>query len=406
MTTETTYSPLRWLTGSIVLLAILGESLLWFAPSPILTVILQDLNMNFVQGGLLVSVVCLALGAMGLVSGPLTTRFDAKYIFFMGIVLMAAGQLSMILVRSYSDLLILRLVVGLGMGLCVPIYATLTMSNFPARERPLVNTIFSALPYIATAITFTATVPLLYTLGGSWRLTMFVFGVYVALIAVLWAILGNKTKTEKQQKDKGLGKDRWAILRSVIQNREVKLLCLADICDMWGYNFLSAYLPTYYVTEAGLSLSQSSNLTAIFPIAGIIAGVGCGLWMIKVGLRKPFTWPMHLMICLGTILAVCTSGPWRAIGVAMAGFGNAGWAPALFTMPMEFEGMTPAKVGIAFSFIFSFGYFAAFISPLLGGYLGEIFSLKTALLLYSVVSLVAALATFKMKETGPRYREK
>ncbi len=405
MKTEITYSPLRWVTGAVILLAVLGENLLWFAPSPILTVILKDLNINLVQGGLLVSVVCLAIGAMGLVSGPLSTKLDAKYIFFAGIVLMAAGQLAMVLVRGYIDILILRLTVGLGMGLCVPVYATLTMTNFPERERPWVNTIFSALPYIATTITFTATVPLLYSLGGSWRLSMFVYGACMAVIAILWAVLGNQTKLVRQPAQRNRDK-RLEMLRSVVRDREVRLLCIADVCDMWSFNFLSSYLPTYYVTEVGLSLSQASNLTAIFPVAGIIAGVGCGLWMIKTGLRKPFTWPMHLMICIGTVLAVCTTGTWRVVGVAMAGFGNAGWAPALFTMPMEFEGMTPAKVAIAFSFIFSFGYFAAFVSPLLGGYLGEVFSLKSTLLLYSLVSVLAAAVTFKMKETGPRYREK
>ena len=397
---ETGYSRWRWFLGVILLLGVLGESLLWFAPSPVLTVIMADLQMDLVWGGLLVSIVCLGISGMSLLSAPLVSRVDAKYIFLAGLLLMSLGQIASLAIASSFSAIMTRVLVGLGMGLCLPIYGTLTMLNFPAEERPLLNTIFSATPYIATALTYLATVPL-FEVSGSWRLAMFWYGVFVIIIALAWGGISRISKPShmtRRRKEKNL-------LGIIFRNRQVKLLSVAYICDLWGFNFLSAYLPTYFTAEVGLSLAASSALTSIFPIAGVIAGLGCGLWMTKIGLRKPFTWPMHLMIFVGTILAVLTTDLWRIVGIAMAGFGNAGWAPALFTMPMEFEGMTPERVGVTMAVFSAIGYMGAFVSPLVGGWLGEVFSLKVTLLLFSLVSVLAAIVTFFMQETGPRRKK-
>ena len=139
---EIGYSRWRWFLGVILLLGVLGESLLWFAPSPVLTVIMADLQMDLVWGGLLVSIVCLGISGMSLLSAPLVSRVDAKYIFLAGLLLMSLGQIASLAIASSFSAIMTRVLVGLGMGLCLPIYGTLTMLNFPAEERPLLNTIF------------------------------------------------------------------------------------------------------------------------------------------------------------------------------------------------------------------------------------------------------------------------
>ena len=351
-----------------------------------------------------------------------------------GLILMAVGQMLFAFTKGYGDLLLYRSITGIGMGICVPVYAVLVMENFPENERPVVNTIYSALPYIATFMSLYTIVPLLYRCGGSWRVTLAVFGLMVAFLAVLWFVCLPKiispdvskgscdlqgsgdsqgsadSASPGDSKDSGDSvdfgeKSTGALLAEVAHDREVRLLCVADIADMWGYNFLTSFLPTYFQLEVGMSISDAANMTAIFPVAGVIAGLACGALMSRIGLRKPFTWPSHLLVFAGTLLMVLFSGPVRIVGIILAGVGNAAWAPALFTMPMEFEGMTSVKAGAAFSFIFGIGYIAAFISPLVGGWMGDVMSLKAALIFNSFVALVAAAATFMMKETGPRRRK-
>ena len=259
------------------------------------------------------------------------------------------------------------------------------------------------MPYLATGLSLSVTVPLLRLCHDSWRLTMCCFGLLMLLIGALWFALRRRVHGGAPGADAAADAG-GSLLRQVIRDRQVQLLAVADFCDMWGYNFLSAFLPTYFYTEAGMTLEQSSQLSAIFPVAGVAGALICGLWMSRLGLRKPFTWPMHLMIFAGTFLAVCGQGWLRVLGIVMCGFGNAGWSPALFTIPMEFPGMDARRTGVAYSFIFSMGYAAAFVSPLLGGWIGDHFSLKAALLIFSGFAMLAAVSTFLMRETGRRNR--
>ncbi|MBU7005748.1 hypothetical protein [Phosphitispora fastidiosa] len=168
-------------------------------------------------------------------------------------------------------------------------------------------------PYIATTITFTLTVPVYMALNHSWGLTLSTSGVYVAAIAVAWSIWGRGLRTENRSD--GNGHSEKNLIKGVLKNREVILLSIAEAGDMWSFQFLTSYLPTYYITEAGLSIKSASNITAVFPIAGIIAGLLCGFWMSKTGRRKPFTWPLHLVTFTGTLLAINGTGFIRLLGL-------------------------------------------------------------------------------------------
>lgn len=396
---EKKYGAWRWTTGGVLLVGILSQNLLWNAPAPVLTVLLSDLSIDLARGGMLTSIICLVLGLSSLLFDRLGGRVTATRLFLAGLALMAGGQMLLRVTVGYPDLLFCRALTGVGMGLCAPVYAVVVMENFPERERPLMNTLYAALPYAASFLGLSVCVPLLRACGGSWRAMMLVYGAFVAGVALLWALAMPKVRCPRLRESRE-GRQK-GLLREVVKNRECRLLCLADMCDMWGYNCLSAFLPAYFQMDAGMSMERAAALTAIFPVAGIAAGLGCGALMTRVGLRKPFTWPMHLMIFAGTLLLVLGEGPVRILGIVLAGFGNAGWAPALYTMPMEFEGMTALRAGAVFAFMLAMGFLSAFVSPLVGGWLGERLSLRATLLLNAAAALLAALFTFLMKETGP-----
>ncbi len=399
MSEKLLYSKYRWIVGILLLLGLAGLNILWFAPSPLLTEIMEDLGMDLMEGGLIMSIVCLMIAAVGVIGGVLTDKLGPKRVFAAGLWLMGIGSIANFAVSSFQGLFGTRVIIGLGIGLCLPVTGALIMEWFPEKERPYINTINSVLPYVATTITFTMTVPIYMAFNHSWRLTLTSTGIYMAAIAVAWSIWGRGLRTGHHSADSD--PKEINLIRSVLKNREVVLLSIAEAGDMWSFQFLTSYLPTYYITEAGLDMQAASNITAVFPVAGIIAGLLCGFWMSKAGLRKPFTWPLHLVTFTGTLLAINGTGLVRLLGVSMAGFGNAGWAPALFTMPMEFDKMTPARVGAVYAVVLSSGFLAAFISPWIGGWLGESIGLHHTIFLFSFSSLIAALCTFLMKETGP-----
>ena len=403
------FSKYRWVIAGLLFSGLTGLNILWFIPSPLLTVIMDDLDMNLMQGGLGMSIVCLMVALFAIVGGWLIGKIGAKKTFLAGLWLMAAGAGFTWCVHTYPGLFVTRMLIGIGFGLCMPVSGVIIMHWFPENERPYMNTINASLPYVASIVIFSFTIPLYHLLAQSWRMTIAIWGIFLGVIAVSYGFIGKEQAgrediEEQEFSAKPLPEEH--IYLGVWKNRQVVLLSIAEACDMWGFQFLVSMLPTFFTMEAGLAMGMASHLMAIFPISGVIAGFLCGIWMGRVGLRRPFTWPMHLAIFCGTIMAVTGNGWVRIAGISLAGFGNAGWAPALFTMPMEFEDMTPARVGAVYSTMLSLGFLAAFISPWLGGWLAGKIGLFATIILFAFASLVAALCTFLMEETGPAVHKK
>lgn len=391
----------KYLIAAVMFAGLMVQNILWFAPAPFLSVIVEELEMSMMQGGLVVSIVGLMTALAGAFMGEFFGRIGVRRTFAAALVLMVAGSFLNLFVSGFYSIMLSRILMGMGFGFCLPVAGSVIMTFFPANQRPYLNTVNSLLPYFATVVTFSLTIPLFLFFGGSWRIVMAMPGILALGALVIWLRLYQEKRIgefhEHHEQETRLSRHA---LREVLKNREVRLITVAEICDLWSFQFTTTYLPTFFFLEAGLSLSRSNSLMSLFPVAGILAGIGCGIWMSRCGLRKPFTWPLHTMIFVGTTLALFGTGYLRILGVFLAGFGNAGWAPALFTMPMEFENMTPQKVGVVYSLMLSTGFFASFVSPFLGGYLTHWLSLRTVIFLFSTSSLIAAGSTFLMRETG------
>ena len=392
----------RWCILVLVGLALLGLNILWFAPAPLLAFILKDLRIDLMQGGLVMSAVCLAMAGSSLLEGRLAGVATMKQRFSMGMWLMGLGATLPACAGGFGGLLASRIAVGIGFGLCIPIAGGLIMAWFPERERPLINTLIAMLPYVATTATYGLTIPLFHLLRDSWRLTLAAPGILVLILAASWQSWGAERPARGRLPAQGGGEQASRVWQLVIRNRETRLLMLAEMGDMWSFQFLTSFLPAHLVMNGGMDMARASGLTALFPLAGIAGGLAGGFAMSRTGLRRPFTWPMHLLIFCGTLLILRGEGPFRLAGILLAGFGNAAWAPALYTMPMEFDRATPEGTATVYSLVFSMGFLSAFLSPWLGGWLAERWGLQAVMFLFSCSSLVAAYCTYRMRETGTR----
>lgn len=393
----------KWLIAILLFSGLLGLNVLWFVPSPLLVFIMEDLNINLSQAGLSMSIVCLFVALFSIIGGWMVYKIGVKRAFSVGLLFMAAGAIFTLAVDSFLDLFVSRVLTGIGFGLCLPVSGVIIMMWFTETERPYMNTVNSSLPYVATFITFSVTVPLYILLGNSWRMAIGIWGMFLLITALAWAFWGKENNCGEEEEE--MSNADFNIYRQVLRDREVRLLSTAEAADMWSFQFLSSMLPTYFVVEKGLDAARAASITAVFPVAGILGGMICGIWMSRIGLRRPFTWPNHLIIFLGTILAINTEGWMRIMGVFLAGFGNAGWAPALFTMPMEFKEIDPAKLGAVYGIIMASGFTSAFISPWLGGWIAKYTGLYSTIFIFAFSSLIAALCTFLMKETGPAIKK-
>ena len=381
---------------TLLLTGLLLQNLLWFQPATLLPVIAEDLNLSYSQSGLSVSVLCLLAAIAGPFAGVFLIRAGLKHTFTLALLFLATGTTGTLFAHNFNVLLIMRILVGIGIGLTIPIPGVAAVSWFSEKRRPLLNSVYAALPYVATALNFGVSVRLFRAFDNNWKLTLAAPGLLLFVIAFFWLLQKQvRYDTSEVEDNKGIS---LGGITEILKDKQVRLICLAEACDMWGFEFLSSYLITY-LHESGLSLDKAAAYSTIFPVSGIIACLVCGALMVYTGKRKIFTWPMHLTIFAGTLLIVFGTGYLQILGIFLAGFGNAGWAPALFTMPMEFKNTTAEKVGLVYSFMFSLGYLAAFISPPLGGRIAQIVGLKFTIAIFAFFALLAAICMFNMDET-------
>jgi MFS family permease len=392
-----------------MLAGLLGQEIVWLGPSPILPEIIDEFSINLSQAGLLVSIVNLIAALIGVVGGTLIIKFGLKPVFAWGLFLISFGSIASIVAENYAQLLIFRIVVGVGFGLCLPVSGVVVSGWFKGREKLYLNTISSMLPYFGAFIVFSLS-PLIFQINQNWKHVIFAQGLITLFALLFWCYFGKEipdsADTLKERlKNVSISNSLHAIWKEwklVLEKRDVILLSLAEMGDMWSFQLLSAYLVVFFVSQYSMEMREASWLASIFPLAGIVGGLFSGFLMERTRKRRLFTWPFHIMIFCGTQLILFTEGLPRLVGIVLAGFGNAAWAPALYTLPMEFTGVTTRQVGLIYGLVFSLGFFAAFFSPIVGGWLAQFISIRTVIMLFSFSSLFAAAMLFKIGDTNDR----
>ncbi len=76
-------SKYRWIIVFIIFMGITGMKFMWFVPSPLLTVIMRDLNISLTLGGLGISIICLLIAIFSLTGGWLAERISIHHTIFL-----------------------------------------------------------------------------------------------------------------------------------------------------------------------------------------------------------------------------------------------------------------------------------------------------------------------------------
>jgi MFS family permease len=117
-------------------------------------------------------------------------------------------------------------------------------------------------------------------------------------------------------------------------------------------------------------------------------------------------WPLALLALAGSIGAIILPDVTAIrISLVLVGIGASGGLAAIGTLMMELPGMTPARMGAAFSFVWAVGYTGAFISPFLGGALASSIGLRNVMLAFLAFQLLPIVAMYMLPETGPGRRQ-
>lgn len=401
MVDESQASPYRWAIEALLIASLLVQEAIWLAPAPILEPIIKTFNIGLGQAGMLISIFALFIGVFAIISGLAGTRLGIMRSLVTGAWMMGIGAVLSGYTTSYWTLFVCRALEGIGFGIVMGPGQALPMQWFPQREWPYINGVNLLCANISLTVTLAVTASLYYHFGSSWGATLSFYGLLELGVALLWTFLGRENQSVSPSINAAEPHQaRSRLSLDVMKRADVLWAALGIIGGVWCTSLTGAFMPQFFHTYRGLTLTQAGTLAAIPTLAAIagslLGGVASGL----AGRRKPFTWPLALVGIICTLGALLIPG-YRGIFAAqfLAGlFGSMPW-PVVVTTTMELPGMTPELAHTALACVWGAAFIGGFFAPLLAGALGQVIGLQASMIVFILVGL-GQLGFYFLPETG------
>lgn len=304
-------------------------------------------------------------------------------------------------VYSLTQMLAARFIFGLGEGV-FPACAFKTIAVwFPKKERATANAVMLSFNTLGSALAPLIVVPIISLWG--WRTAFYSLLIPGVLMAILfWRFIPDRpsesTRVSSEELDEITEADVSDIQRTEPKVSLIEILKRPNVIKFfvvlftydvayWGY---STWLPTYLVKARGFSLTQMGLTSSLPFLVGVFACIFGG-WASDRFFSNNRRLPIVVAQVLSALLLYLTfsarTSTEMVIYLTIAGFTlefffSAFWALPMNTTPKELMGVTGGFINMA-------GQIAAFISPIVIGYLVEAagggFSLTFAFLVASLL---------------------
>ena len=242
----------------------------------------NDLHVDDKDLGTLFSAFFFTYSACQIFSGWIIDRFNVYVIYTAAFVLWSAATIATGFAASFTGLLVLRLVLGIGEASAYPAYSKMIAVNFREEERGFANALIDA---------GSRTGPAIGVLGGGlivahsgWRTLFFAVGGagLVWLLPWGWHLLRHDrivAQTRHTQTGSGPG------LGSILRQRQAWGTFLGLFCLNYSWIFVLSWLPIYLTQERHFS-TRMMAIYGSLPFWGIAATtVICG-WISDRAIRR------------------------------------------------------------------------------------------------------------------------
>ncbi|HZS02485.1 MAG TPA: MFS transporter [Chloroflexota bacterium] len=368
--------------------------------SPVLPLVRADFAVSYALAGVLFA---LPIAMMGLWAEPgrrLVDRWGPWRAIALSLALLVTGGGLRALAPNYWTMLALTALFGAGIGLAQPSLPRLVAQRFPTR-RAFATGVYSAGLTGGAVLGASVTALLLPSLGAlSWRGTCLLWAAFAALSLTAWLALGPRGPVAQStpgvaQPDPGAPPRPSGVGSPTVRpapiwrDRVAWLITVLFLLQSMGFYQLVGWLPSYY-QELGLSLEAASVPFTVLNLASLPCGLLASYLSDRVRRRRPFVATGALMLLAGMagLLLSPLHPAWLWTALAGGGIG------IVFTIALALptDLLDPRRAGPTVSLVFTVGYGAALVSPLLAGALRDALGSFTLALLPTVATGFGMLA--------------
>lgn len=245
------------LMSSVTFVGILSELM----PSGVLPQMMDDLNINEVQGGNLVGYYAIASAIFAIPLISLTMQFNRKILLLLLLVGFAVSNIIAGLVQSYTVIVYLRIIGGICAGVMWPMIAAYGMRLVHEDHHGKAIAVIMA----GNTLGISLGMPLMTTIGNDfgWRTEFIALGVVILIIALIGIFALPSAPGEKLTKSTS----PFALFK-IPAVLIVLLLTLLGVSAHYGvYVFITSLVDEIQITggiEAALLLFGAGSLISVF----------------------------------------------------------------------------------------------------------------------------------------------
>ena len=295
----------------ILLTIILASSVAW-VPSFLAGILLLDIGETFNQPIGVVGQLFTGARIVGVVTalllGMFTVRYRSKKLLIVGLVAFVFFSVGSSLAPSFSTLLVLFSVSGLGLAIVMPMSMSLVGEHLPPEKRANAIGLISA----STAVPGLLYGPLIgfvVNIGG-WRLVLLVFILPLALLAVVKWLPTGSNGTENE----GGNVDLLKGFKEIVGNRSALASLIGYALALASMTAVASYSPSYLRETFPVSTEFVSTVFSGVNILYSLGSVACARTVDRFGRKRVLIGSLFLESIL-VLVSMNTSNLWLALTI-------------------------------------------------------------------------------------------
>ncbi|MBA2874410.1 MFS transporter [Thermaerobacillus caldiproteolyticus] len=361
----------------------------------IIAALQKDWNLTVEQMGWIGSVNSIGMAVGALLFGLLADRIGRKNVFIVTLLLFSVGSGLSAFTTTLTVFLILRFLVGMGLGGELPVASTLVSESVPAKERGKVVVLlesFWAGGWLLAALISYFVIP-----KYGWQMALI-----LAALPALYALylrwnLPDSPRFMSVKKEETVWNNIVKVWSSPYR-KETLMLWVLWFCVVFSYYGMFLWLPSVMVMK-GFSLIKSFEYVLIMTLAQL-PGYFSAAWLIERAGRK-FVLVVYL---IGTAVSAYFFGNAESLallmisGVLLSFFNLGAWGALYAYTPEQY----PTSIrGTGAGMAASFGRIGGILGPLLVGYLvAQKTAMTTIFAIFCIAIFIGAFAVWALgKET-------
>ncbi len=387
----------RWVMLTLLWLIYFSFGLVARSPSPLVTPIIEDLNMTFGRMGFVLGSWQMTYILVAVMAGLIMDRWGIRKSIFAGALIIGLSAALRAVSVGFGSLLVFVALFGVG-GPMISIGCPKTIALwFKGKERNTAVGIYTTGPWIGGMTSLAATNAVVMPLTGyNWRLTCVFYGIIAFVFALLWWAMAKEAEDKTVSEQPGA----LGVLMALIKIRNVRIILLSGLFSFAVMHGFAAWLPKI-LERSGMSPVWAGYAAAI-PYLTSIPAVLIFPRLISERIRGRMI-ALFAVLAGGAILWVSATDLPVFLGLLFFGATGTCIFPLLVLELMETPAVGTRYLGSATGVFFCVAEIGGFFGPFIVGFLVDVTGtfLIGAAFMAALGLTICALMLFAKKHAAP-----